>query len=216
MIKQIKIVDFEGYIRCKADFGEIMVSCNKISCIFEQGITLLNGDVDSGSWGISYIISMMSQFPKPSDDFIFFTDLNLYINDKRSSVEQINDISCYMDLTYSNFNKELTVSESVEKYLAINNTLGFSSEDLRNIFMIDKQRYNYPLKGVGNARFRCMAAIGCAMNKSVFCFPWVSKRMMNYYGKNLSCALESLKMLGKIILLPSNGECDSDSVIGFY
>ncbi len=212
-INQIKIVDFEGYVKCKADCDEFSVTCNSFSHTFRKGITLLSGDIDSGSWGISYALPMLPKIPISSRDFVIWSETKVFIDEKQVSMKDINQISCYMDLVYPGFNKKLSTRKAVESSLKKHNS-ELSAEDIRNLFEIDKDRYNeVPLRGVGNTKFRCMAAIGCAMGKNVFCFPWISKRMAEYYGKNLSYAIEVLKKTGKFVILPSNYDYNGDEMV---
>ena len=59
-----------------------------------------------------------------------------------------------------------------------------------------------PLSGIGNERFRCMAAIGYAYDKDIFCFPWLSRMRFDYYHRNLTDVLQILKDRQKIVIFP--------------
>ena len=77
-----------------------------------------------------------------------------------------------------------------------------SVEDVKKIFDLDDERFERPLKKVGNERLRAMAAIGYSCGKEIFCFPWHSDRRFEYYHGNLSMLLEMLVDLGKMAIVP--------------
>ncbi len=70
------------------------------------------------------------------------------------------------------------------------------------MFCIDKERFERLLFGVGNERFRCMAAIGYVYDKDIFCFPWLSRMKFDTYHRNLTDVLQILQDRQKTILLP--------------
>lgn len=58
------------------------------------------------------------------------------------------------------------------------NKLDCTPDDIKALFELDDQRFERPVKCVGNERFRAMAAIGYAYGKQVYCFPWLSKSVL--------------------------------------
>jgi hypothetical protein len=70
------------------------------------------------------------------------------------------------------------------------------------LFCIDNERFERPLKGVGNEIFKAMAAIGFSYKKEIFCFPWLSNRRFESYHKNLTALLQILENLGKTVIIP--------------
>ncbi len=52
----------EGYIHCKSAFYSSEDILSLTEYIFTKGINMLNGDIDSGVWAISYLLSMMYKY----------------------------------------------------------------------------------------------------------------------------------------------------------
>ena len=71
---------------------------------------------------------------------------------------------------------------------------------------MDEVRFDRPLKQVGNARFRCMAAIAYSNKKEVYCFPWLSKMRFEYYHGNLLWLIEKLAEMDKVVIVPVGKE----------
>ena len=196
---KIKVKMTGGYLWCKASWGEF--SCAGCAeCTIEPGITLLHGDVDSAAWGISYAISM---FDKNNIKTQIWPDSSFMINDILCQIEDIKARTCYMDVNNPLFECDYTVREMVEKAL-FDNASRFSVKDICSIIPITPFRFERKLSQVGNEKFRCMAAIGYANNKTIYCFPWMSKSRYNYYHRNLTDVLNILRDLGQTVLIPTN------------
>ena len=165
---------------------------------FGVGVNKLIGEIDSGCWAISYLLSMYSFRPK---DFILFSPAEIEADNITMPLKKFGDFSCYMDKLYPLFNSRRTVSALVKRGIK-NKGLHFSADKIRDIFLIDKERFERPLSGVGNEIFKCMAAIAYCFGKEVFCFPWLSReRFLGYHG-HLSGLLDILADLEKIVVLP--------------
>ena len=70
------------------------------------------------------------------------------------------------------------------------------------MFYIDSDRFERPLKNVGNEIFKAMAAIGFSYNKEVFCFPWLSNSRFESYHENLTTLLQVLEKSKKTVIIP--------------
>ena len=190
----------EGYVDCKSSF----YSCNDILSASERynfchGVNRLIGDIDSGIWAISYLMSMYGCAPKR--DFVLFAPLEIVVNGFVLTLDQFTEYSCYMDKVYPLFSTKLSIINLVSKGLKKSKT-GYSVEEIREIFKISEDRFQLPLKKVGNEIFKAMAAIGFANGKQVFCFPWQSKQRFSYYHQNLTDLLDTLEKLNCIVVLP--------------
>lgn len=194
MISSVTVKNFGGYFICHSRFGSHHLTCDRFSYRFEPGITILYGDIDCGGWGVS---SAFSQ--KCKDTVLSPDEFSIEINDSPADLGQIYANACYMDLIRSRKSVDKLVAKALKK-----NHSQFSAEDIREIFEITPERFRFHTSGVGNEHFRCAAAIAYASSKSVYCFPWISKKMVEYYGLNLQDVLDILAKLGKIVILPTN------------
>ena len=198
-IKSI-IIQNEGFVHCKSNFYSSHDILNYDTCYeFKLGVNKIIGEIDSGNWAISYLLSMYTHQP---NDFVLFREPILTLNDKKVSINEISNISCYMDKIYPLFSDTRSVKSIIVQGLQ-HNQLNYTYEDIRNLFCIDCERFNKPLTGLGNEIFKAMAAIGFSYKKELFCFPWLSsKRFANYY-ENLTVVLKVLESLQKIVIMPT-------------
>lgn len=187
----------EGYVHCKSAFYSCKDILSPTKYTFTNGINMLNGDIDSGIWAISYLLSM---YKCNSQEFILFDETTLTINSENMQLDNFLLFSCYMDSLYPLFASDASIRTIVSD--GLKKTQSFSNpDDLKELFQLDCERFNRPIRKVGNECFKAMAAIGCAHNKQVFCFPWMSETRFNYY-KNISDLLNTLEFLNKVVIFP--------------
>lgn len=199
-IKNIKIKN-DCYINCKSVFYFAQNSINQYENYeFFIGINKLLGEIDSGNWGISYLISM---YPYLSylDKKLIFQPPNAIVNNETLSLIELAKHTCYMDRIYPLFSKKKAVRTLVTKGLEKYHSKE-TAENIRDMFHIDPERFERPLSGIGNEIFKAMAAIGFSHEKQVFCFPWLSKMRFEYYHGNITDVLNVLESWEKIIILP--------------
>lgn len=163
-----------------------------------RSINFLYGEIDSGGWAISYLISMCKYRPK---DFVFFDKQHIEINDVVASYNELADYSCYLDRIHPLFSKKTTVEKTIRSSLSKANN-SYSYEDVLKLFQLSKERINRPLQAVGNEIFQAMAAIGYCQGKQIFCFPWQSKKRYDYYRPHLDALFGTLESLGKTVIIP--------------
>lgn len=189
----------EGYVHCKSSFYSAQDSLSNYSCYtFSLGINKLIGDIDSGNWAISYLLSMYKHRP---EDFVLFEQPKVLINSQSISLTELSELSCYMDKLDPLFSTSNSVKKLVVQGLE-HSKLNYSYDDIKNIFHIDDERFEQSLAGVGNEIFKAMAAIGFSYKKEIFCFPWLSHKRFECYHENLTVLLKLLENLGKIVILP--------------
>lgn len=188
-----------GCVYCKSEFysAQDSISENK-EYIFFPGINKLAGDIDSGSWAISYLISM---YNCRSKDFILFDKTKVELNGEAVDVSELSDAACYMDKSYPLFSSKKAVRQLVLQGIKRSH-IELSADEVMSIFHISEDRFDRPLKGVGNEIFKAMAAIAYCNQKEILCFPWMSYRRYDGYHYNLSGVLEILESLNKIVILP--------------
>lgn len=188
-----------GYVSCKSNFysSEDVLQTGS-SYVFVAGVNKLIGEIDSGNWAVSYLLSMYKHRPK---DFVAFESSNVLVNNETVSLHELSRYSCYMDESYPLFSTKATIrkliANGLKKY-----PINATPDDIKKLFFLDDQRFERPLKCVGNERFRAMAAIGYCHQKEIFCFPWLSDMRFEYYHRNMAYTLELLNNLGKVAIVP--------------
>ncbi|MBQ9070566.1 MAG: hypothetical protein IJY23_04380 [Clostridia bacterium] len=201
MIKRI-VIKNAGYLYCNSNFYSSHDTIQSYQVFdFKTGINKLFGDIDSGIWGISYYISM---FNTDVDKKLFSEPFTALVDGKEVTLQDLSKQACYLDQTvYPLFkSKRKTVYQLIKKGLKASG-LKTTPEEICNLFSLSPGRIIKPIKSVGNERFRAMCAVGYAYGKQIFCFPWLSKKMINYYGNNISWLLDILEKLNVIVILPS-------------
>ena len=189
----------EGYVYCKSSFYSAQDSLSNYSCYtFSPGINKLIGEIDSGNWAISYLLSMYKHRP---EDFVLFEQPQIAVNNNWISLNELSEFSCYMDKLDPLFSTTNSVKEHIMQGLD-HSKLNCSYDDIKNLFYIDSERFERPIKGVGNEIFKAMAAIGFSYKKEIFCFPWLSNRRFESYHENLTTLLQILEKLEKTVIIP--------------
>ncbi len=189
----------DGYVYCKSSFYSAQDSLSDHSCYsFSRGINKLIGEIDSGNWAVSYLLSMYKHRP---EDFVLFEQPIVAVNNKLISLNELSEFSCYMDKIDPLFSADNSVKEHIKQGLD-HSKLNCSYDDIKNLFYIDSERFERPLKGVGNEIFKAMAAIGFSYKKEVFCFPWLSNSRFESYHENITGLLQILENLGKTVIIP--------------
>lgn len=186
-------------IRCES---QIYSSHNSImldkQLIFKNGINILEGEIDSDVWAVSYLLSM---YVHDSQSFLLSDEPKITLNGSLITLEELSQYSCYMDKKYPLFSTDDTVRTMVSRELEKSGK-PYSIEQVRDMFYLDHQRFERPLRGVGNEIFRSMAAVGYAGGKELFCFPWLSRKRFDYYHRNITGLLEILNDLDKMTIVP--------------
>lgn len=189
----------EGYVHCKSSFYSVhdILSADS-SYTFSLGTNKLIGEIDSGNWAISYLLSMYKHQPK---DFVLFEQPEVMVNNKLISINELSGYSCYMDISYPLFSVNKSVKDRILRGLAHSKS-NYTYDEVVNLFHIDCDRCERPLAGVGNEIFKAMAAIGFSYKKEIFCFPWLSNKRFEGYHDNLATLLQILENLRKIAIVP--------------
>ena len=186
-------------VHCRSCFYSARDCLLEFSCYtFIRGVNTLVGEIDSGAWAASYLLSMYEYRPK---DFILLEPVKATLHGESVSFRELTSLSCYMDRVYPLFSDESTVREMITQGLE-HSALDYSCQDIKELFCLDDQRFERPLRSVGNEIFRAMAAIGLSYGKEIFCFPWLSRQRFDGYHRNMTGLFEILESLGKITISP--------------
>ena len=196
-MKVIEIYN-SGYIDCKSSYYVAHTSLDeKDKFVFKSGINELVGDIDSGNFSISYLISMY----KDVDKKLLFLPQTAKVDGEVVELFELSQLSCYMDSLYPFFPKKKTVRQLVEKGLK-KSKIPYTPDEICKLFHMETFRFERPINAIGHEKFRAMAAIGFCYNKDVFCFPWMSRRLFDSFQGHLTDILSILEKMNKIVILP--------------
>lgn len=203
MKKLLSVKHFEGYFNCYSEYGQYMSTCNDFSYDFKNGIYILQGDINSGGWAFSYAISS-----NDNKKIIINDHVELVFNGEKMNLDQIWSKSCYLSEKHTNCfvrNFQMSVKKIIEENIK-EQKLDITIEEIRDMFFITPTRFDRKIYRTGNERFACRAAIGYSRGKEIFCFPWFSDVDMRYFYVHIVHLCNTLKKLGKIVILPTS--CD--------
>lgn len=215
----LKINNFAGRFTCRCKRGKWIFACNEISINLVKGVNILYGEIDSGGWALTYSFSQNKENFYKRDILIdnnrgFF---DILLDDNKKTISEIRKLSCNLELINYRLNG-LTSVFSVKQLIEINikrYSLKCSSEEIRELFGINEQRFNRKLSHVGNEIIECMAAIGYTSNKLIFCFSWLSSIMTDYFMGHILHVFDILTKLGKIVILPTSYNFKDSSKYNF-
>lgn len=193
----IKVTN-SGYVDCKSSFYTASDIFRASQFSFTIGVNKLTGEIDSGIWAVSYALSMYKHRPK---DFVMFDSPVVVADGKEITLDELAMSTCYMDELYPLFSSKRPIKKLVEQGLH-KSRIDLLTEDIKNIFSLDTERFERPISCAGNEKFRAMAAIAIAHDKQIFCFPWLSKMRFEGYHDNLKGLLNILEELNRIIVVP--------------
>ena len=195
-INEIRIKS-EGYVFCKSSFYSVCdILTNQEFCL-NRGINILSGEIDSGVFGISYMLSMYDKIDLKNN---FFTT-EIFVNGTSMALSELTKYSCYLDQSYCMFSSKKPVNKLVMQAL-VKSGISYSPNEICNMFQISDFRFERPIDATGNERFKAMAAIAFSNGKQVFCFPWLSKMRYNSFNKHMISLMDTLTSQGKIVVLP--------------
>ena len=87
-IESIKAIN-DGYINCKSSFYTTCDVVNEfVAYNFVNGLNILVGDIDSGIWGISYLLSMYKYDNNKKNKKRLFLPLTVTVNNHIVNLEQ--------------------------------------------------------------------------------------------------------------------------------
>lgn len=216
-MNKLKLEDVSGGFDCGLkNYGCMRDTIGHFYYEFKSGIYILEGECATGGWALSTVLV--------GKDNTF--DGEVWINDKKVNCKQINKCSCYVGED-AGLRKRfglvpMTVKEQIE--YGVNRNLSFSNDikKIKSLFGLSEERYNRPLKYVSGERWRISMAIGYALGKTIYCFPWMNKKYILKLEDCLKLCFNSLQEIGAIIIIPTTSHdvikkiADKYTVIELY
>ena len=108
-IKAIQIQN-AGFVTCRSTFCVMDGCLKRETYFFVRGVNRLVGDIDSGNWAVSYLLSMYSHRKK---DFNLFEKPCVIVNGEQISLEELARFVCYMDFCDPLFSGRCSVRKKI-------------------------------------------------------------------------------------------------------
>lgn len=201
----LSVENFDGFFTSQTRlWGSFSSICERLTYDFKPGVYALSGEIDSGGW--AFAASLYPQNPK--NIIMFPEETALYYMGKPVSMKEIQKHACNLDGIPSNKLSGIlqsSVKSRIEKGLRKNH-LDYTVAEICEMFFIDPDRIDQPIQYVSGHLFCCNAAINFINGKTIYCFPWLSKKMYNYYEIRVEKICEILSDLGKLVFLPVSNQ----------
>lgn len=193
---QINLIDFQDCVNCFSQTQSSYESFLKISHNFIGGNAYgLVSDFGCGSWGVTTCVG-----GRCSDN----PDGKIYFDGQPIPAKDLTTLSCFVsENIFEGINSKdnlLSAKECIEKALQMSK-LDFTVEKIKNMFSLSDSRFERKLNSVSGEMWRISIAVGFAMGKETFCYPWLNQRDINNVDTSI---IKELKRYGKIILIPSS------------
>ena len=189
----------EGYVNCRSCWYACADVLQRKSYEFSVGVNRLPGEIDSGVWSVSTLLSMTPYLKEK--DRVLSSPLSLRVNGNEMPLAEFCRYSCYMDESFPLFRTKRPVSKIVERELKRQGS-SQTPQEICDLFQMTPFRFERSLSCVGNEIFKAMAILAHLAGKQVFCFPWMSEERFQNFHENMTGLLGVLEKLEKIVILP--------------
>lgn len=197
-INEVKLIDVSGGFDCSLiNYGCMRDTIGHYNYIFKSGIYILEGECATGGWALSTILT--------GKDKTF--EGQIWFNQKKVDWRQIKQNSCYVgeDSGIKKCFKLIPMSVCEQIEYGIYNKLSYNNyiEQIKENFGLFDERFNRTIKYYGIERWRASMAIGYAMGKTIYRFPWMNSKLIMQLKDCLKLCIKSLLEIDAIIIIPT-------------
>ncbi len=200
---KIQLLNFQDSVECKSILFTSKESFPKVSHTFVGGkVYGIVSDFGCGSWGL--VTCLGGRCDQPEGEVL--------LNGEHIDCSVLKKYSCFIsERLYDGINSEqdyLTPRQCIEKALNMSR-LPYTVEDIKNMFGLSGDgincpptdgRFNRDLRYASGEIWTISMAVGFALGKEIFCFPWLNERDITRVQKPF---LDILRENKKIVLIPS-------------
>lgn len=201
IINKVRLEDVSGGFDCELiNYGCMRDTIGHFNYELTSGIYLIKGECATGGWALSTILS--GKYNEPEGKIL--------INDKRVDWKEISNYSCYVGedsglrkkIGFRPLNVRQQIEYGIKHNISFNNDINV----IKKLFGLSNERFNRTMKYVSGERWRISMAIGYAMGKIIYCFPWMNKQYITKLEDCLIQCFNSLTDIGAIIIIPTTNE----------
>lgn len=194
LMHDIITISAESGIRCKSLYFTCGVFIDE-TIMIHSGLNKFTGEIDSAGWGISCLLSV-------EKSLVASDAVTIAVNNEAVALEALREKCCYMDESNPLFSSKSTLRKLILKAIKTHKS-SYSLENVMAMFNLSEERLDRRIANMGNERFRGMAALGFLHNKEIFCFPWMSEKLLKTFQWTLKYTFEPLLKFDKTIIFPS-------------
>lgn len=141
--------------------------CNEFSFLFESGVYVLKGEIDSGAWAFTYAVSHPTKNSYFSDYTVFS------VNHSVVKPEELSSYACYLDEKQKNIIERNSRFAAKVKKLIKKHHYKMTCEQLFDMFDIPKEYIDRKIKYLGICNYqRYLAMKGLIEGKTIFTTAW--------------------------------------------
>lgn len=192
----IELNNFMGSAYCCSQLYSSKEGFLPITYKFSHGnIYGLVSDFGCGSWALSTSLGGRCEEVLQG---------SVCVNGHKSSCDELKNYSCFIGegniWGINTENDSVTVKECIQRALEISG-LPFTAAQIKSLFGLSDERYNRSLEYVSGEIYKISIAVGFALDKKVFCYPWMNTHDVSRYIDISDIML--LKKYDKIVLIPT-------------
>ena len=162
---ELVLCDYGTYASPQNDMiGGIRGACNFFSYNFSSGTYFLTGEVDCGAWSFVYSLLDASN-PSTQYKMINLDGKPVNLSEIEKLTFHVGQYEMYGNKPFSDILRQ-ALRETKTKY---------TFDDICEIFGVDEARRDREFSALSSQKWRFTIALGLAMNKKIFVFPWLSK-----------------------------------------
>ena len=209
---QIDCSNTFGYVECRSTSMVVSNTLNDFhrKVTFTVGVNALRSEPDSGSWALSYMLSMYRHRPK---DFMMDPP-PVKVDGQNVPLRELTKSACYLNTLDPLFSSRRRTVESLVTEGIRKNKLSVSPQEIMELCGMTECRFNRPVTATSTEMLNAMAAIGHCWGRHVFCLPWMSKDVVKTFGHHMDFLLKGLTALGHIVIYPHSVIVDDVILIG--
>jgi len=209
---EIKVDIKEGlYFPSLANFGSTIDDIVGLHCSFFSGKAYgIIGECGSGGWGLSSVLTGRDTQPTQK----------ILINEKEYFQEDLKQFGWYVgdgiEKKYL-FGKEKSVLEQIKFGVKSHNS-EISVDEIVQKFHLSKDRLDMKLSNLSWEKWRASTAIGYALQRKIFCFPWLNTAQVNdlILNTGLHIYIDILKKEGATIIVPTEKKEALEGIVDEY
>ena len=181
-----------AYNNCKHSFwGYLKIGCSEFSLNLKTGMNFIEGNLNERG----YQAACMLCRGKENKDF---TVEKITLDGKEVRFKEIQKMSYFLA---DEKKHSASVSKRIKRGLKHSGqTLTY--DEIVKMFHLEDCRIGRQVSHLSRSRFHYSAAIACAENKRIWCFPWLSDEMLKTEAWRCKLLSEIAKKLDVIILMP--------------
>lgn len=196
--KIITLYDVTGGFNCTLEnYGSMRDTIGHFSYNFKPGIYIFEGECATGGWALSTILSGKDKLIQGQ----------IRIDDKIVCNKELQKYGCYVGED-AGLKKwfglvDMSVLEQIE--YGIKNKLSYSNsvEEIKRIFKLSDERIKRKIKYFSGERWKASMAIGYALGKRIYCFPWMNSKLILQLENCLKTCCQPLLESDATIIIPT-------------